>query len=530
MKTLIFLILCQLSAVCIAEDNLVTVIIDEQIRYQTIVGFGASDAWRIQFTGAYWPEEKTEKIADLLFSQNIDPDGNPLGIGLSIWRFYLGAGTSEMGESSGIVNEWRRAECFLDADGNYDWSKHSGQQRFLRTAKERGVSKFLAFTIAPPVFWSKNGMGHSIKDDMGMNIKPAHLEDYAAYLAEVMEHFGDEGLEFNYLSPFNEPQWSWHKNSQEGTSAQNEDLYRFIKYLSAELNERKLHTQLVIGEAATIRHLTDTVDNDSRDNQVEVFFNPSSAMYIGDLPNISNTISGHSYFTVWPIEDQVETRQKLAAKIQQTDPDLAYWQTEYCILEKNDEIKGGRKRDLGMPTALFVARIIHNDLCIANAASWQWWTALSQFDYKDGLIHLDDGKSNGVRDPRSELNESLKYDGYVRDTKLLWALGNYSRFIRPGMIRVQAEIEGSGTLVEQSKELMVSAFKDTLSGPLVLVIVNQTTTDRQVKLKSRIMNEAASSIAEMYVTSNISNLKKSIVNLDELIIPARSISTIILDN
>ncbi|MCK5704086.1 MAG: glycoside hydrolase, partial [Cyclobacteriaceae bacterium] len=54
-----------------------------------------------------------------------------------------------------------------------------------------------------------------------------------------------------------------------------------------------------------------------------------------------------------------------------------------CILQKNDEIKGGSKRDLGMPTALYVARIIHNDMVITNATSWQWWTAITQADYKD---------------------------------------------------------------------------------------------------------------------------------------------------
>ena len=52
------------------------------------------------------------------------------------------------------------------------------------------------------------------------------------------------------------------------------------------------------------------------------------------------------------------------------------------------EINGGG-RDLGMTTALYVARVIHTDLTMANAASWQWWLALSANNYKDGLIYLE---------------------------------------------------------------------------------------------------------------------------------------------
>lgn len=127
-------------------------------------GFGASDAWRFQFVGENWPEEKREKIADLLFSQKSDEDNNPIGIGLSMWRFYIGSGSTEQGDSSGIRNAWRRSECFLNEEGVCDWNKQQGQQWFLQAAKKHGVEKFLAFTIAAPVFWSINGKGYSMVD------------------------------------------------------------------------------------------------------------------------------------------------------------------------------------------------------------------------------------------------------------------------------------------------------------------------------------------------------------------------------
>ena len=68
---------------------------------QTIQNFAASDAWACQFAGN-WPEEKKNAMADWLFSLDTFANGNPKGIGLSMWRFNIGAGSAEQGDSSGI--------------------------------------------------------------------------------------------------------------------------------------------------------------------------------------------------------------------------------------------------------------------------------------------------------------------------------------------------------------------------------------------------------------------------------------------
>ena len=52
--------------------------VDLNQEMQTIDGFGASDAWRCQMVGKYWPEEKRNQIADWLFSQEVDENGKPL--------------------------------------------------------------------------------------------------------------------------------------------------------------------------------------------------------------------------------------------------------------------------------------------------------------------------------------------------------------------------------------------------------------------------------------------------------------------
>ncbi|MEO7983286.1 MAG: glycoside hydrolase, partial [Bacteroidota bacterium] len=90
------------------SSSKISIRFDEQKTYQIIQNFAASDAWACQFAGN-WPAEKKNAIADWLFSMDTLSNGNPKGIGLSLWRYNLGAGSAEQADSSGIKDEWRRA-------------------------------------------------------------------------------------------------------------------------------------------------------------------------------------------------------------------------------------------------------------------------------------------------------------------------------------------------------------------------------------------------------------------------------------
>lgn len=493
---------------------------------QTIDGFGASDAWRCQMVGKYWPQEKKNQIADLLFSRELDESGNPLGIGLSMWRFYIGAGSMEQGAESDISDEWRRAECFQSPDGTYDWNKQEGQRWFLQAAKSRGVEQFLAFSLTPPVQMTLNGKAFS-PQKLHMNIKEDMLPAYADFLVSCIDNLQKtEGVTFNYLSPVNEPQWDWlagedGKATQEGTPATNEELNQLTSLLSERLHDRGLSTKIALGETADIKYLYGKVNNDSRDNQINAFWNPASSLSLASLPNVEHVITGHSYYSVWPLTDQIQHRQALNAQIKQY-PGLKYWQTEYCILENpgKEEIPGGSgsQRDLGIKTALFVARIIHNDITVANASSWQWWTAITRADYKDGLIYVDDGTNNGSLAP-----DYCRRDGNIHTSKLMWALGNYSFFVRPGMKRIQIENQNP---LAASTDLMISAYKDNSTNKLVIIAINIGNKEQPCKfdLDKQIKNNKL----VPYITSETSDLKKGAeVSSDKVIIPSQSIVTLV---
>lgn len=266
--------------------------VNPRVEFQTMDGFGASDAWACQFVGENWPLAKRERIADWLFSQELDSGGNPRGIGLSLWRFNITAGTAEQGKGSDIPDPWRRGECFLQADGHYDWSKQAGQQWFLQAARQRGVEKFLAFLNSPPVYFTRNGKGYAPPGITNINLGPGKMEKYSEFMTEVLAHFEQQGLHFDYLSPFNEPQWSWDDHTQEGTPALNLEEYDLIRYLSRSLSQRGLKTQLAIGEAGSIGHAAIRMEDDGRDRQAEFFFPAGLALLRGQSAQCGATDFG----------------------------------------------------------------------------------------------------------------------------------------------------------------------------------------------------------------------------------------------
>ena len=189
------------------KEEPVTVRVDVNKTYQVIDNFGASDAWSCQFAGN-WPEADKNAMANWLFSMDTLPNGSPTGIGLSLWRFNIGAGSAQQGAGGGIKDEWRRAESFMEKNQRYNWQRQQGQLWFLKAAQQRGVKQFLGFFNSPPVQFTRNGKAYA--DSGRCNIAPGQYSAFAGYAAEVIKHIQQNtGIALDYISPVNEPQWDW---------------------------------------------------------------------------------------------------------------------------------------------------------------------------------------------------------------------------------------------------------------------------------------------------------------------------------
>lgn len=441
--------------------------IEQQQPVQTILHFGASDAWSAQFVGL-WPQEQQEQIADWLFSTQNDASGKPKGIGLSLWRFNLGAGSAEQGDSSKI-NPGTRTECLLCADGSYNWTKQRGQRNFMQLAKTRGVPHFLAFLNSAPVYFTDNGLATNTGRGNTINLKKGKEKALAQFAATALKGIErHDGIHFDYFSPINEPQWSWQGPKQEGSPATNEEVARVVEAVSSEFKRQGMDTQIAINECADLRFLLG--EYQGRGNELRAFFSKSSTQtYLGNKPGVLPAILAHDYWTNTPVEYMRQIREQLRDTLRQYG--IPFWQSEVCIMSNDKEIGGGPLFDFSMLTALYVARLIHYDLVYGNAVSWSWWRAIGG-NYRDGLVRVfsTDGMKSGRALP----------------SKLMWALGNYSRFVRPGAVRFDVSaLDAAGNAVEDGATepggLMVSAYKNA-DGSWVVVAINYSEQLRPFKI------------------------------------------------
>lgn len=487
-----------------AQNETITLHVHTAQSKQKIENFGASGAWSMDPIGKTWSEENKNRLADLLFDKE-------KGIGLSLWRFNIGAGGNLPGKAT-LWDPWRGVECFkYKADEPYDWTRQAGQQWFLRAAKARGVEKTLAFVNSPPVWLTANGKAHCDEQTGSTNLPPNNEKPFGKFLADVLKHFQDEGLAFDYLSPINEPCWEW-KNGQEGNRYNNQDTIRVIKAVDAELRAANLKTQVDINDSGDLRLLLNdetyriyrraqsekVVARIGNENLNKGKYREVARDLLGD-PEVrriaGNAISSHSYWTYDDYHDLQNLRTLWHENLQKIAPGARYWQSEVCIMEHG--------RDLGMNTALRVAKLIHYDLTLAHASAWHWWLAVSSGDYKDGLIYTDFNAKGGPQN--------------ILPSKNLWVLGNYSRFIRPGAQRVH--LTGS----HLPTDLLASAYVDAENKKLILVLVNENNAPRRI----RFFADRAPDALVPWVTDETRSLQKEAPVQNEYQVPARSVVTLI---
>jgi glucuronoarabinoxylan endo-1,4-beta-xylanase len=121
-----------------------------------------------------------------------------------------------------------------------------------------------------------------------------------------------------------------------------------------------------------------------------------------------------------------------------------YWETEVDTGTVNGDSDG-------MPSALHLAQTIHDDLTKANLNAWHYWWLWA-------------GGTSGLYDTTSKVWR-----------KALWVMGNFSRFARPGYLRVST----SGT---PPSGVDVSAYINPSSHALAVVAINTNTSSTNLPL------------------------------------------------
>lgn len=487
--------------------------------YQTINSFSASDCWTCNYVGV-WDNDSKENAAKWLFSTEMDSRGNPKGIGLSMWRINLGGGTAELGDESKIDDISRRAECFLNADGTYDWSKHAGQRFFWNKAKEYGCDNFVLFSNTPPVFYTRNGLGFS-PGDWKSNLKEDCYDDFADFLVTSAEYLSSsEGLNITHISPVNEPQYQW-TGGQEGTPWRNEEIKKLAVELDKRILKSELDTKILITEAGAWNYLLEGTS--FAENQIFNFFDTLSTNYIGNLSSMAKVVGGHSYWTDIKNNDMKELRARVGEKCRKYN--IGCFQTEWSLLSgpPMDDFPGSYDEASYMDIAIHMAKVIHTDLTAANVTSWSYWTSMDmeRWGHKNRFSLLKIIPAAGDYD-------DIRHPGKITTHKTLWTLGNYSLFIRPGYKRIK--LSGADNM----SGLLGSAYISPDSTKIVAVYVNVGRKTENISTEISIWDDYVVKTRSTYRTCSMIDLscvanKKEFVSGETFVIPARSVITMVYD-
>ncbi|MBR1804471.1 MAG: xylanase [Muribaculaceae bacterium] len=500
---------------------------------QVITDFGASDCWLGDYVGRYFTSTMKERAAKLLFARSFNRGGSPEGIGLSNWRVNLGAGSATQGDDSNISDPTRRAECFLNADGvTYNWSAAAGQQYFMQKAREYGVENILLFSNSAPIYYTANGKACRTSTlPWGANLRDDAYDDFAQYMATVAKHFVDLGYPISFISPVNEPQYEW-TGGQEGTPWYNTEVTRLVKELDNALTSRNLSTKILIPEAGKWTYLTDrnSFINNWGYEQIEQFFNPANtSTYVGNLPHVAQAVAGHSYWTFRTNTELTSTRSAVATAAAARG--LQVYQSEWSMLDEPPTSgagfpAGGYDEATYMDIALYMGKVIYCDMVYAGVSSWNYWTAFAQEQWgQKNRFYLLRVTATGDAGPESY--GDLHNGGTIVDSRNLWVLGNYSRFVRPGYRRV--ELTGASDL----NGLMGTAYVSPAGDEAVVVYVNMAHAPSQVTLQAAATDGRAITGIKKYTTSeslalHLDSTLPAEYDGREVEIPARSVVTLVL--
>lgn len=393
-----------------------TLKIDISKKYQTVKYMGVSGCW-VGNVSEYLTDAQLAECMDILYSKD--------GIGLTSYRFNVGAGDpmSSRGE------ELKSTECLQSPTNRSDYSLSydASSVKVLDMAVERGANEITLFINSPPAYMTYSGYTAG-NTDGSCNLKPEYYDDFATYAADIVELFLDNGYNVCYISPINEPSWTWGDPDrvwQEGCFYSIDQIFEIDLMVAKELERRGIK-EVKVSFPETAAWTTWAYTNTIAEKLTE---HPELVKYIDHF-------CAHSYSS--SLQDKIAFKNLWNEK---GFGDIPLHQTEWCS-EKT-----------GIEGAMEIARVLHEDFTVLECESWEFWVGMMVDQYS--LITVS--QNNYEVSPR------------------LWALGNYSKFIVDSV-----RVEVSGAIL--SDDLLASAYLNEENGEIYLVVVNTSKEEKQIDI------------------------------------------------
>lgn len=372
-------------------------------------------------SSAFFGGTISNDVADQLFDAK-------KGLGLSLLRTMIGVPDDTQTDGSEPTDSPKPVATAPEIT--------TAQQAITRGAK------VWATAWTPPPTWkttnNKNGSGDGYDSN---KLDPSHYQDYANYLADFVDLMAQNSVPLLGVSPANEPDYT---ATWDGAQWTPDDLTKFIgQNLGPTFAQRCPSVKIITPDTASW---------------------PNCDMYLTPLL-ADSTANGYV-----PV---VATHPYSAGNWDYTKPQQngkEFWETEW-----SQENMNGDTPDPSMTSAIDMAQHIHDHLTIANMNAWNWWAIyITADDLKSG----DQAKvreNPALIQPDKDMGDSYMF-------KRGYALGNWSKFVRPGFQRIDAtDNPTAGVLIEayrdSSSHIAIIAINTNSGTVTQKFIINGTSVD-----------------------------------------------------
>ncbi|PYG89931.1 glucuronoarabinoxylan endo-1,4-beta-xylanase [Ruminiclostridium sufflavum DSM 19573] len=311
-----------------------SVTLDWDTEYQTIDGFGVSEAFHQSNNIALLGTAKQKEIYDLLFSTE-------KGAGFSIFRSILGDGGT-WGDAQDGPNKTMQPSA-----STWDWKESNDDQiPMIKTIQaDYGIDK-IQYTVWSPPAWMK-----TTGSVAGGSLSTDKYQAYATYLAEHIKNYKAKfGIEITHIGIQNEPDLTTAYSSCVWTAAQ---FKTFMKdYLVPTFDKEGITAKVIMGEKMTCSEAM-AID----------CLNDAAALTRTDIVGCHNYGSSYAAFPTTKAKGK------------------GIWQTEISDMNGND---------LTITDGLNWAKQVYDFMTVTQGNAWNyWWGACYKTWNGEGLIQMD---------------------------------------------------------------------------------------------------------------------------------------------
>lgn len=407
------------------EPSLEKFEINEDVTYQKIDGFGASflEAGLICLNSL--PPRERESVLRALF----DPEK---GAGFSAMKTVI-ASTDFMSAGPFYSYDDMRGDVAMSHFSIARDLGPNGLITFIKLARRYGK-----FVLQAPMDYPPDWMLFDVNKKQDVN--PQYYDALARYYLRYLQEYEKHGVFVDYLSLFNEPDIY--------TKIPYDEIDALLKDHVGPLFRREgIRTRIMLSEA------------------------PNREDAGRNYPLVLSDAAARQYVSIAPYHGYDNRDWDKILNLHRQYPGLPLWMTEVCYA-----YDAGTPKSMSLPRFDFEdgdywGNQIFNDLEVYTSA-WIYWNMI--LDEKGGPWSVSEIHGNpdpNVQHPVVIIDRQTKKVIY---TGLYYYLAHFSKFVRPGAIRIQT----TGSL----DGVRVMAFK-TPDGRIVTELMNSRHQDVDIGLK-----------------------------------------------